>query len=175
MYEGDKVRLRAYEADDIEKAHAYINDPELKHFLTPGIPFPLTLEDEKKFIEGISAFKDNYSFAIETMEGEYIGGCGMNNVDWKNSVATIGIFIGAKGYWGKGFGTDALKILINFIFNEMNINKIALNVYSFNERAIKSYEKCGFKVEGTLRQALYKNGQYYDDIIMGLLRDEYKK
>lgn len=127
-----------------------------------------------KWFEGCSALKDTYSFAIETLEEhKYIGGCGVNSVDWKNSIVVVGIFIGDKDYWSKGYGTDAMQILIKFIFNEMNINKIKLQVFSFNERAINSYKKCGFKVEGVHRQEIFRNGKYHDDIIMGLLREEY--
>jgi len=174
MFTGEKVRLRAYEKEDIKKAQEYINDPEIKHLLTPNVPFPITLADETKFIEGISAFKDEYSFAIETLDSLYIGGCGLNRVDWKNRSCIVGIFIGDKSYWGKGYGTDAMNVLIKFIFDEMNLNRIQLNVYSYNERAIKSYEKSGFVKEGVLRQALYKGGAYHDEIIMSLLKEAYE-
>lgn len=174
MYTGNKVRLREYRKEDTERALYYINDAEIKRLLTPGIPYLNTLEDERKWIEGLSAKADNYSFAIETLEdGRYIGGCGLNSIDWKNSVAVVGIFIGDKNYWGKGYGTDAMGVLLKFIFEQMNIHKIKLNVFSYNERAIKSYEKCGFKVEGVLRQEIFRDGCYYDEIIMGLLKDEY--
>ena len=66
-----------------------------------------------------------------------------------------------------------MKVLMNFIFEEMNINKIKLNVYAFNERAIKSYEKCGFKKEGLLRQEIFRQGKYNDEVVMGILREEY--
>lgn len=174
MYTGQKVRLREYRKEDIEKALAYINDSEVKKLLAPGIPYLNTLEDERKWVENLSASNDIYSFAIETLGDEkYVGGCGLNSIDWKNSVAVVGIFIGDKNYWGKGYGTDAMKVLIKFIFEQMNVHKIKLNVYSFNERAIKSYEKCGFKVEGVLRQEIFRDGRYYDEIIMGLLKEEY--
>lgn len=173
MFTGKLVKLRAYTSQDTEQALAFVNDPELKYYLMPGVPFPLTLNDEKKFIEGMSAFKENYSFAIETLDGEYIGGCGVNSVDWKNSKTVVGIFIGDKNYWGKGYGTEAMELLVAFIFNEMNLNRIELNVYSFNERAIKSYEKCGFKREGVLREALYKQGKYHDEVVMSILKSEY--
>lgn len=175
MYTGQKVRLREYRKEDIELALKYFNDPEVKRFLLPGIPYPLTLHEEQKWFEAISAFKDSYDFALETLDkGHFIGGCSISNVQWKNSVATIGISIGDKEYWGNGYGTDALKVLLSFIFNEMNINKVNLTVYSFNERAIKSYEKCGFKVEGILRQEIFKDGKYYDKVAMGILREEFK-
>lgn len=174
MYIGEKVRLREYKKADIACAQKYINDSEVKNLLHPGIPYLYTFEDEEKWFNTLSATKDVYSFAIETIEdNKYIGGCGINNINWKNSVSEVGIFIGDKDYWGKGYGTDAMKILIKFIFNQMNINKIKLKVFSFNERAIKSYEKCGFKKEGILRQEIFRNGKYHDEIIMGILKSEY--
>ncbi|MBS4537037.1 GNAT family N-acetyltransferase [Clostridium sp. D2Q-11] len=176
MFIGNKIKLREYTKDDVKKAQRYMNDPEVRGLLTPGIPYLYTLEDEEKWYASQSATNDTYSFAIETLEeGKYIGGCGINKVDWKNSTVTIGIFIGDKDYWGKGYGTDAMEVLIKFIFKEMNINKIKLNVFSFNERAQKSYEKCGFKVEGILRQEIFRDGEYHDDIIMSLLREEFSE
>lgn len=174
MYKGEKIRLREYKKEDIKLAQEYINDSEIKKLLNPGIPFLYTYEDEEKWYENLSASKDTYNFAIETLEDKkYIGGCGINEVDWKNSYVVVGIFIGDKDYLGKGYGTDAMKVLMHFIFEQMNIHKIKLNVFSFNQRAIKSYEKCGFKVEGILRDELFVDGKYHDEVSMGILREEY--
>lgn len=174
MYKGEKIRLREYKKEDIKLAQEYVNDSEIKKLLNPGIPFLYTYEDEEKWYENLSASKDTYNFAIETLEDKkYIGGCGINEVDWKNSYVVVGIFIGDKDYLGKGYGTDAMKVLMNFIFEQMNIHKIKLNVFSFNKRAIKSYEKCGFKVEGILRDELFVDGKYHDEVSMGILREEY--
>ncbi|TCS81049.1 GNAT family N-acetyltransferase [Tepidibacillus fermentans] len=174
MYTGEKVRLREYRKEDIEQAQIYINDPEVKRLLHPGIPYLYTFEDEQKWFESNTATKDIYNFAIETIpDHKYIGGCGINKLDWKNSVAVVGIFIGDKEYWGKGYGTDAMKVLIRFIFEQMNIHKVRLHVFAFNKRAIKSYEKCGFKTEGILRKEVYRDGEYHDEIVMGILKEEY--
>jgi RimJ/RimL family protein N-acetyltransferase len=173
MYQGELIRLREYRKSDIEMVTEYINDTEVKKNLINGIPFPYTLKDEEKWFEENTASKDTYNFAIETLEDNiYIGGCGIDEVDWKNSVVQIGIFIGNREYWNKGYGTDAMNTLVRFIFNEMNINKIKLGVYSFNERAKRCYEKCGFKTEGVLRKEIYREGKYHDAIVMGLLREE---
>ncbi|MCL4442345.1 MAG: GNAT family N-acetyltransferase [Firmicutes bacterium] len=174
MYTGKLVKLRAYKQEDAALAQEYYNDPEVKRFLVPGIPYPLTLPEEERWVLSQSANNDVYSFAIETLEdAQYIGGCGINSVDWKNSVAQAGIFIGDKNFWGKGYGTDAMQVLVRFVFEQMNVNKVSLNTYSFNTRAFKSYLKCGFKQEGTLRQALFRDGRYHDIYVMGLLREEY--
>lgn len=176
MFDGKLVRLRGYRKEDISLKLSYINDPEVMRYLESGIPYPLTLNEEIKWFEAISAFKDSYRFAIEAIDSShYIGECGINSIDWKNSVASAVIFIGDKEYRGKGFGTEAMKILLYFVFNQININKVRLNVYSFNVRAIKSYEKCGFKKEGILRQEIFRDGKYYDTIVMGLLREEWDR
>jgi RimJ/RimL family protein N-acetyltransferase len=152
----------------------YINDPEIGGNLTPDIPYPITLNEEERWFQSITALGDTYKFAIETLEDKtFIGGCSINSIDWKNSVATVGIFLGNKDYQGKGYGSDAMKVLMDFIFMQMNINKIRLIVYSYNESAIKCYKKCGYRVEGILRQEVYKDGKYYDKISMGFLKVEY--
>lgn len=174
MYTGQKIRLREYRREDIPTVLQMINDSEIKRLLTPGIPYLYTLEDETKWFESLSANNDHYSFAIETItDNHYIGGCGINQIDWKNSITTVGIFIGDKDCWNKGYGTDAMKVLIQLIFEQLNINKIKLHVYEFNERAIKCYEKCGFKIEGTLRQEIFRDGKYHDEFIMSILKEEY--
>lgn len=176
MLKGDKVILRAYNKDDVKNALKSINDFEVKQYLDPSIPFPLKYEDELKWYERLNPKGDGtYSMAIENLEtGEYMGGIGVNSVDWKNSVASIGLFL-AKEFWNKGYGTDSLKVLLNFIFNEMNINKVKLNVYDFNKRGIRCYEKVGFVKEGVLREEIYRNGKYNDEIIMGILKSEFKQ
>lgn len=174
MYTGEKIRLREYRREDIPLKQGFVNDFEIVRGLIADIPYPLTLHEEEKWFEALSGTKDTYRFAIEELEDEkFIGGCSINDVDWKNSVATIGIFIGDKNYRGKGYGTDVMWVLTEFIFQQMNINKIRLIVYSFNKSAIAMYERIGFKVEGVLRQEIYIDGRYHDKIAMGLLREEY--
>lgn len=175
MYRGKLVRLREYTKNDIFLIKEYVNDPEVKLYTAPNTPYLFTLEDEERWYESNSANNDHYSFIIETLDTqEVLGACGVNAVDWKNRNATIGIFIGDHSYWNKGFGTDALKVLIAFIFNEMNLHKIKLCVYDFNERAIHCYKKLGFKTDGVLRDEVFKQGSYHDEILMSLLRSEFK-
>lgn len=174
MYIGEKVKLREYKKEDISLRLSYINKPEIEKCLISETPYPMTLREEEKWFESISSFSDTYKFAIEALvEKQFIGGCSINNVDWKNRVATVGIFIGDKNFLGKGYGRDAMKILLSFIFLQMNINKVRLTTYSFNERAIICYEKLGFKTEGVLRKEIYSDGKYYDKIAMGILREEF--
>lgn len=173
MYYGEKVCLRAYKQEDIPLATEYVNNKELKDLLVTTIPFPMTIWEEDQWIKSQKSNNEGiYNFAIEDYStGRYIGGCGIQNVNWLARVATVGIMIGDKNYWGNGYGTEAMKLLLNFIFNDMNINKVRLGTFSFNERAIKSYKKCGFEIEGVLKNEIFKNGKYYDEIIMSVFRD----
>jgi RimJ/RimL family protein N-acetyltransferase len=173
---GSLVRLRPYNRTDVEPAWRYVNNPEVKRFLVPGVPLPFPYEAEEKWFQDQVNTKGDGTFnlAIESLaDGKYIGGCGVNEMDWKNGVATVGIFLGSD-FWGKGFGTDAMRVLLHFLFTEMNVHKVDLKVYSFNQRAMKSYEHCGFKLEGVLRQSVYREGAYRDECIMGILREEWE-
>ncbi len=175
MFKGEKIRLREYRKDDLEKLFEIINEDEYKINVASRIPYPVTFNDIQEDFKKISGYKDYYDFAIESIdEGKFIGECGVKSVDWKNRKTEIYIFLG-KDYVEKGYGTDAMKVLLNFIFNEMNLHKVKLSVFSFNTRAIKCYKKCGFRVEGTLREELYKKGRYYDLIMMGILKEEFIK
>lgn len=174
MYYGEKVVLREMREEDVEVAMKNFHDYEVVSNLMTRTPFPLTFIDEKKFYESITAFDDKYNFAIADKEtGKYIGGCGINHLDYKNSNATIGIALSDKNYWSKGYGTDAMKVLVSFIFKEMNINKVKLNVFGFNHRAKRCYEKVGFKLEGTFVNELYRDGKYHDVHAMAIFRDEF--
>ncbi len=168
MYYGEKVCLRSYNEEDIPIATLLVNDKELKKLLVTGIPFPISPCEEESWIKSQKGNKNGeYNFAIEDIKTKkYIGGCGIQTVNWLARVATVGIMIGDKEYWGKGYGTDAMKVLMKFIFQNMNIHKIRLSTFSFNLRAKKCYEKCGFEVEGILKDEIFKDGRYYDEIIM---------
>ena len=177
MYNGDLVKLRAYKEDDVERAVEFINDEEVKKLLDSNIPFPMTKWQEEEWVKSRKAETNfTYDFAIEDLDtGKYIGGCSINECNLKNRNCTIGIMIGDKNYWGKGYGSDALKVLIKFIFEEVNMDKIRLNVFSFNKRAISCYKKVGFKEEGLLKREIYRNGRYYDEVPMALFKEDWIK
>ncbi|AJI26206.1 acetyltransferase domain protein (plasmid) [Bacillus cereus E33L] len=113
------------------------------------IPFPPTERDHEKFINEISSDKEDYTFGIELKdEKNFIGTIAVYSVNWRNSTCHVGLSIGPE-YQGKGYGTDSMQTLVDFIFNYMN--KVKIQVFSYNKRAIASYEKCGFSVEGKLK------------------------
>jgi RimJ/RimL family protein N-acetyltransferase len=175
MIEGKKVRIRAIEKKDIDEIMKWVNDPEVKSNLL--MRYPVSQYQEERWIEAALATDNqrNKTFALETKDGVYLGGIGLHQIDWENSNAEVGIVIGKKEYWNKGYGTDAMMAMLNFGFNQMNLHRIYLRVFEFNQRGIRSYEKCGFKREGILRQDRYRQGQYYNTIMMGILKEEFQQ
>ena len=111
-------------------------------------------------------------FAIETLDGKLVGDCGLRKIDWKSRKAEFFITIGEKQLWGKGLGSDALRIVIRLAFHRMNLNRLWLTTLADNSRAVRCYEKCGFVREGLLRQESFVDGKYRDVFMMGLLRED---
>ncbi|GAA0070209.1 GNAT family protein [Clostridium sardiniense] len=174
MYKGKKVILRAHKEDDIAKLNDFINDYEVKRLLNIETSFPLALWQEEEWVKKRRDNDQTYDFAIEDLEsGCIIGGCSINSTSIKNRNCIIGIMIGDKDYWGKGYGYDALSVLIKFIFEECNMEKIKLGAFSLNPRAIACYKKLGFKEEGRLKREIYREGKYHDEILMALFKEEY--
>lgn len=175
MFKGKKVKLRAYKEEDTEKVLEILESDGIRETLSKIPIFPLSLNQEIEFIKAaMSCDTELFKFAIEGLEnGEYLGGCGINSIDRKNSVATIGVWLGKK-YHGKGYASDALRILCKHIFDELNINKIKLDYYEFNLSGKRCYEKLGFMEEGRLRKEIFRYGKYHDVITMGLFREELK-
>ncbi|TLS36727.1 GNAT family N-acetyltransferase [Pseudalkalibacillus caeni] len=173
MLTGSKIKLRAITKEDYEPFARIENVMESRLLMNDGIPFPPTMEEHESFLNGISSDKDDYMFAIETLESqEFIGTIAVYKVNWKNGTCYVGISIGPE-HQGKGYGTDSMNTLLDFIFQYMNVNKVKLEVFAFNKQAIRSYEKCGFSVEGTLREEIFRYGKFHDVLVMGLLRRDY--
>jgi RimJ/RimL family protein N-acetyltransferase len=175
MYPGQLVRLGSVEHDYLPKYVEWLNDWQVRRFLAPTLPHPITIQDEEDWFNHQRNDQHSKVFAILTRsEGRVIGNCGLHQIDWTNQNAILGIFIGDRNYWDKGFGTDATRTLLHYAFAEANLHRIELEVFAFNPRGIRVYEKCGFKLEGVRRQALYREGQWHDEHVMAILRDEWQ-
>lgn len=171
---GELVRLAQVERGNLESYKRWFRDYEVQRFLAlPALP--VTDEFEEQWYERVSANPDRYLLAIRTLaDDRLIGNCGLFNIDHRNHSAEFGIVIGEKDCWGKGFGTDACRIMLRLAFDEFNLNRVQLHVYAFNPRARRAYEKAGFVYEGTYRQLVYREGQYHDAHVMAALREEWK-
>ena len=177
MLKGKRVKLGPIKREYIESFLKWFNDPEIIQYLVPYRP--MTRMAEEEWIENLKNREDNIHFSIlipqEGGSERLIGNCGLHKIDWKNRVAEVGITIGEKDCQSKGFGTEAMELLLEYGFNTVNLHRIELFTYEFNIRALKSYKKIGFTEEGRKRQFFWTKGQYHDSIMMGLLAEEWKE
>lgn len=174
MLKGKKVKLRPMEMEDVSKLNKLKATGDTLYNLSTGIPVPSALVSEEVYFgEKLRKWKSmEPDFVVTTLDDTIIGMTGIVRNDPYNSNALVHIFMGEE-YTGRGYGTEAMELLLNFIFLEMNMERVHLKVFSFNERAIKSYLKAGFKEEGRMREHLYRNGNYYDMVEMAILRQEF--
>ena len=176
LFSGDRIRLTAIKETDLGWIENWFNDIEFLRYYDVLPAIPQTQNDVKKVIEHFTNSKDRYMFAIRLKNTEQIIGIiGFDDIIWTNSVATLHIGIGDEKYTGKGVGREALDLLLDFGFNELNFHRIQLNVISYNEGAIKSYEKKGFTREGTYREFVFRDGKRFDMYLYGLLKSEWIK
>jgi RimJ/RimL family protein N-acetyltransferase len=176
MLHGQKVLLRAVTRSDLPTFVRWFNDPEVTEFLG-GNMWPMSPEAEERWFNQ-AVENSNMVLTIETLPAGgqpavHIGNCGLHDPSTRNQHAELGIVIGEKAYWSQGYGTDAMTTLLRYAFLELNYHRVFLRVYDFNPRGIRCYEKCGMREEGRLRQHMFRHGAWHDEIIMGILRDEF--
>ncbi len=175
LFEGQLVRLTQIERSYLEAYKRWFRNYETQRLVTPDVIVPVTDEVEDAFYEEVSKAKDQYIFGIKTLEDDrLIGNCSLFKIDNKNRSAELGILIGEPDYRGKGFGTDAMQVLLRFAFTEANLNRVSLHVFGYNEHAIRAYEKIGFVHEGRERQAIWRENAYRDVVLMAILREEWQ-
>ena len=182
MILGQRVRLRPIEKDDLPRYVKWFSDPELRSYLSQHLPIGQA-QEEKWFEQNLNGHdRNSQAWAIDVQPADmavgpwvHIGGGGLHDIDWHHRWAELGIFIGARDYWGRGYGTDAVQTLSTWGFDTVNLNRVYLRVFADNARAIRCYEKVGYQHEGRLRQHNFNNGAYRDTLIMGLLRSEWSR
>lgn len=172
MIEGELARLRAVEKKDLKKLRDWRNDPDVKRFTREYRE--LNIQSQLQWLDSLARDKNTVMFAVETKKGKLIGCTGLTYIDWKNRRAEVSIYIGDKNYKGKGYGTDALKTLMKYSFEELNLHMLFGEIFEYNKANIKLFEKCGFKRDGVLRHRLYRDGRYQNSIFYSILEEERK-
>ncbi|MEC5425841.1 GNAT family protein [Virgibacillus sp. C22-A2] len=174
MFVSERVKLRKMTNEDVELYHSWRNDVDVMISTNPSLDL-YSIQDTKEFVERvILGSNSSKSYIIHDNDSEKaIGITSLINIDQKNRNAECIIDIGKKDYWGRGYGKEALKLLLDYAFLEMNLHRVSLRVFSFNERAISLYSRIGFKNEGVSRQSLFRNGSWHDIVHMGILQHEY--
>ena len=168
------VQLRRPEPEDIEAMYRYRNDPGVAARL--GVSScGFSRADIAEWIEARRKSREDLVWTIADLNDRCIGHCGLYKINSRNGVAATGICIGDVGLWGKGIGTSVIDHVVTYAFQQMNLRKIRAEVLASNLSARKLFEKLGFKTEAILREYKYRNGQYLDFHILGVLRNEWRK
>jgi RimJ/RimL family protein N-acetyltransferase len=176
MYYGQLVKIRAVEMSDLPKIMEYVNTWETRRFL--GVLGPMSEKAEREWLEKATTsnpWKDgNVYFAIEDKEtGELLGTTGLHGVSAQDRSAELGIFIHNPENCGKGYGTDAILVVLWIAFYVLGLQSVMLHYLHFNERGRRAYEKAGFKHVGVFRKRTFNSGEYQDLVAMDILREEF--
>ena len=176
MIFGNRIRLRKLERTDLPKFVEWLNDPEVRAGI--GSFLPLSQDEEDRWYEKmLGRAPEEHILVIEVREEDrwqMIGSTSFFDIHWRNRKAEFGILIGDKAYWNQGYGTETARLMLKHGFETLNLNRIYLKVFTTNPRAKRAYEKAGYVLEGRLRQTDFRDGQYVDDLIMSVLREEWK-
>ena len=173
---GDRIYLspKGVSEEEIEKFTEWMNDFQVTDY-TGRSGQITTLVGEKEWLENSARNNENRNFNIIDLNNDkLVGTIGLENFNWIGRSAVLGIFIGDEDYRSNGYGTEAIKLLLEYGFKYLNLHSIRLDLLSVNERAHKCYLKCGFKDTGKSREAIFLNGKYYDKLHMDILESEFK-
>jgi diamine N-acetyltransferase len=169
------IQLREITKDDIPQINAWRNNPEVINFLGCGFLY-ISEEIDEKWYQGYLSSRDkNVRLSILTADHQFIGNVYLLNIHPVNRTAEFSIVISDKRYWSQGIGAEVTQRVLHHAFQDLNLNRVYLYVLDDNDRAIKLYEKSGFRPEGTLEDAVYKNGEYCSLRVMAVLKKHYKR
>jgi RimJ/RimL family protein N-acetyltransferase len=172
--DGKNIYLGPIRKEDTTFLTVSINDPEVSQFLT--VFAPTSEDEEEKWLSGLADRKP-YDIILSIRlkkSNEIIGNIGLHHISYKDGTATAGCFIGRKDLWSKGYGSEALMVLLEYAFNTLNLHKVSAEVYDFNPRSKRSLEKCGFVVEGLQKEHRYRNGRRVGCYMMAVFKRNFR-
>jgi len=172
--EGDLVVLRRHAPDNVAAFRRWYADPEVAR-LARYQDTPMREDEVDRFFQVRALGPESLTMAIhEKATDRLIGTCAFSQMDGDNGSAMYHITIGEKDAWGHGFGTEATRLMVDHAFGNLGLHRIALSVFEFNERAIRAYARVGFLTEGRAREAVWRDGRWWDELAMSLLAPEWQ-
>jgi RimJ/RimL family protein N-acetyltransferase len=171
---GETIVLRRHRPENLGAFRRWYSDAEVAR-LTRYRDGPMRPDEIDRFFTARVLGIDSLTLAVHLRaKDRLIGSCAFSQLDADNGSALFHITIGEKDLWGHGYGTEATRLMLAHAFTSMGLHRVSLAVFAFNERAIRSYEKVGFVVEGRARDAIYRDGRYWDEIDMSMLESEWR-
>ena len=170
---GENVFLRAVEKEDMEFLRSMINDAELEKNVVDW-NFPISKSAQEKWYDSQIQNKNTVRYVIEVNE-QPIGVEIIANIDWKNRKALHGIKLCEEKIRGKGYGTDTLKTIMKYAFEELQLNRLYTTILEYNEASMRLHKKCGWEVEGVMKESVFKNNRYINEVQVGILKKQYEE
>jgi RimJ/RimL family protein N-acetyltransferase len=171
---GSRVVLRRHTSDNLAAFRRWYSDPEIAK-LARYQEAPMRSEEIERFFTARVVGPDALAMAIhERGSDRLVGTCAFSQLDGDNGSALYHITIGEKDAWGHGYGTEATRLMIDHAFGTLGLHRVALFVFEFNERAIRTYRRCGFVVEGRSRESIYRDGRWWDELAMSVLESDWR-
>lgn len=175
ILKGKIVTLRPIESEDLSFLQQLTNDPELEHLIV-GWSLPVSMKDQQQWFQNFRNTDKFIRYIIETEIDGVVGLTGLRDIDWKNGSAKGGgIRLLKKEIRSKGVATDAYMTMLRYAFEELRLHRVGTGALDYNSASLRFMEKCGFKREGVVRDAVFKNGAYHDEVILGCLKSDYEK
>ena len=173
---GEKIYLRGLERADLEGDYfQWLNDYEVTKFLESG-RFPYTKEALEEYYRNTALSNNNVIFAI--IDGEtdkHIGNIKLGPINWITRISPLGIMIGNKDFWGKGCGTEAIRLVLDYAFKRLNLHKVTAGMAAIHQASIKAFQKAGFEIEGQAKSQFSVDGEYCDSLYIGITKEDFLK
>lgn len=171
--QGKKIVLKAVEAEDLPLIHKWSNSPEITRMLG-GWHFPSSLSDQQEWFDNLSLKSNDQRFSIYAEEFGLIGVANLVNINWKDGNAFHGMLIGDKDIRGKGYGIDTILTIMKYAFEDLRLERLDGTMIEYNEPSINVYvKKCGWKIEGRKKNKYFREGRFWDEVVVGITKDEY--
>lgn len=174
VLQGERVRLRPVEERDLPLFVRWLRDPEVRYWLFVSETPEPTLESEREWYAETRSDPSRIVWCIEAEEGQTIGNVALQDIDETHGHASLGICIGERPCWGRGYGTEAVRAVLRYAFREMGLRRVFLFTDEDNQRAVRAFQKCGFVREGLLRAHRLRRGRPVNGLVMGILREEFE-
>jgi RimJ/RimL family protein N-acetyltransferase len=177
LLRGELVRLTMEEPETLARLDSqWSENSEYSRLLDWDPARRFSVKNTQKWIEKQAENENWHFFSIRTLSDDrIIGGIGLDGIRWMHGDTFVGIGVGEREFWGKGYGTDAMKVILRYAFTELNLHRVTLDVFEYNQRGVRSYEKVGFVHEGRARGLILREGRRWDVFFMGILREDWLK
>lgn len=173
--EGRLIMLRRHVPGNLEAFRRWYSDPQIAR-LARYQDGPMRIEEVDRFFQARALGPESLAMAIHIRESDrLIGTCALSQLDGENGSAMYHITIGEADAWGGGYGTEATRLMLEHAFGLLELHRVALSVFEFNERAIRSYAACGFVAEGRAREAIWRDGRWWDEVSMSMIASDWQR